>query len=112
MDDRSNQTKIAIPRLERRENKPTCNQAATKRVPKACSNCRSRKVRCSGEQPRCQNCVRQSVPCTYLQARRDRLKDAAEHIDQLVTLLKDLNAHVDDSGQQKIDEFLGSVRVF
>jgi len=35
------------------------------------------------------------------------LKDATEQVDQLVTLLKDLNAHVDHSGQQKIDEFLG-----
>ncbi|PVH90499.1 hypothetical protein DM02DRAFT_547678 [Periconia macrospinosa] len=82
MDDRSNQTKVAIPRLERPENnhKPTHNQAATKRVPKACSNCRSHKVRCSGEQPRCQNCARQSVPCTYLQARRDRLKEFVSHL--------------------------------
>ncbi|PVH93523.1 hypothetical protein DM02DRAFT_661868 [Periconia macrospinosa] len=37
------------------------------------------------------------------------LNKATEHVDQLVAFLKDLNAHVDDSGQQKIDEFLGSL---
>ncbi|PVH93529.1 hypothetical protein DM02DRAFT_222092 [Periconia macrospinosa] len=111
MDGRPDGAKVAIPMLGRRENdrKPIHNKIAAKRALKACSNCRSRKVRCNGEQPRCQNCVKQSVPCTYPQARRDRLKDATEHIDKLVTLLKDLNAHVDDSGQQKIDEFLGSL---
>ncbi|PVH92244.1 hypothetical protein DM02DRAFT_733804 [Periconia macrospinosa] len=109
MDGQSNEAKVAIPRLGRRKNdrEPIHNRIATKRVAKACSNCRSRKVRCSGEQPRCQNCANQSVLCIYPQARKDRLKDATEHVDRLVTLLKDLNAHVDNSGQQKIDEFLG-----
>ncbi|CAI6315056.1 unnamed protein product [Periconia digitata] len=111
MDSQPTRTKVAIPRLERHENdhNSTHDRIVTKRAQAACSDCRIRKVRCSGEKPRCQNCVRQSVPCTYSQARKDRLKDATKQIDQLVTLLADLNAHVDVSGQQKIYELLDSI---
>jgi len=46
------------------------------------------------------------MPCVYSQARKDRLKEAIEQNGRLIALLKDLTAHVDDSGQKKIGEFL------
>ncbi|KAH7191959.1 uncharacterized protein B0J16DRAFT_332040 [Fusarium flagelliforme] len=33
---------------------------------KACQECRTMKVRCSGDTPRCTNCQRRKKPCTYL----------------------------------------------
>ncbi len=36
-----------------------------RRLPVACSSCRQRKVRCSGEEPTCKQCVRSRMPCVY-----------------------------------------------
>ncbi|CEJ92064.1 hypothetical protein VHEMI07742 [[Torrubiella] hemipterigena] len=36
-----------------------------KRLPLACTNCRHRKIRCSGEQPTCSTCTDSGRPCTY-----------------------------------------------
>lgn len=110
MDGRPLALKVPIPRLARRhhEDEPS-EKSIEPRVHKACHTCRKRKVKCSGELPHCQHCVDQSVPCVYPQARKDRLKDATEHINQCVTLLQDLSVHVDDAGQQKIDKLLDSL---
>ena len=126
MADQPSMSKVAIPRLEKRDqdSKSPQEKHGQPRVQKACDNCRKRKVRCSGEQPRCQNCVDQLAQCTYPQARKDRLKEcvapafcmcitnassATGQISRLVALLKDLNVHVDYGGQQKIDDLLASV---
>lgn len=121
MDNRPPAPKVAIPRLGR---KSPPNKQGKPRVQKACENCRKRKVRCCGGQPHCRNCVDQYVPCVYSKARKDRLKEfvsralgdcqlipgrATEQNSQLIALLKDLNAHVDDEGQKKIDKLFNSV---
>lgn len=36
-----------------------------KRLPLACIACRRKKIRCSGEKPTCQHCVRSRIPCVY-----------------------------------------------
>jgi hypothetical protein len=66
--------KVAIPRLK------TCDRAGKSpqrkaRVEKACDVCRKRKVRCSGEQPQCRNCVDLDEHCNYAQSRKDRLNE-------------------------------------
>lgn len=36
-----------------------------KRLPLACTACRRKKIRCSGEKPACANCTRSKIPCVY-----------------------------------------------
>ncbi|THV48143.1 hypothetical protein BGAL_0265g00020 [Botrytis galanthina] len=36
-----------------------------KRLPLACTACRRKKIRCSGEKPACVNCTRSKIPCVY-----------------------------------------------
>lgn len=66
-------TKVAIPRLTQRQQERT-EPEKHKRVQKACTNCRARKVRCSGENPRCKNCENLDAECVYPQGRKDRLQ--------------------------------------
>ena len=71
--------KLPIPRLNRpldRPKKPPKKSDVLRqgRVARACLSCRARKVKCNGAQPRCQNCVDDSVPCVYPASRKDRLK--------------------------------------
>lgn len=70
--------KVAIPRLER----PFYDRPSKPRVPIACLKCRKRKVRCSGEQPSCQNCVQQQAECLYPEGRKDRLKRSVSYREQ------------------------------
>ncbi|GAA6018967.1 hypothetical protein JCM10207_009216 [Rhodosporidiobolus poonsookiae] len=39
--------------------------SSTKRCPRACNNCATGKVRCSGETPRCQRCIEFNKTCVY-----------------------------------------------
>lgn len=41
-----------------------------KRLPLACTACRRKKIRCSGEKPTCKHCIRSRVPCVYKQSAR------------------------------------------
>ncbi|EPQ66367.1 hypothetical protein BGT96224_1045 [Blumeria graminis f. sp. tritici 96224] len=41
-----------------------------KRLPLACVTCRRRKIRCSGEEPSCKQCLRSKIPCIYKVATR------------------------------------------
>ncbi|KAG7414933.1 putative transcriptional regulatory protein [Fusarium oxysporum f. sp. raphani] len=36
-----------------------------KRLPLACIACRRKKIRCSGEKPACEHCLRSNIPCVY-----------------------------------------------
>ncbi|KAF2653038.1 hypothetical protein K491DRAFT_718355 [Lophiostoma macrostomum CBS 122681] len=99
--------KVAIPRLERAQ--PERKATAPKsRAQTACTQCRKRKVRCTGETPRCKHCIEQDVECVYPRARQDRLRAATEQNQQLVNLLKDLSTRVDDADRLRIDEVLAS----
>ncbi|KAF9728639.1 hypothetical protein PMIN01_13467 [Paraphaeosphaeria minitans] len=68
--------KVAIPRLAMpdQDQKPPRSRHAKHRVQKACNNCHKRKGKCNGERPHCRYCVDHHMPCTYSQARSDRLK--------------------------------------
>lgn len=44
-----------------------------KRVRHACTNCHSRKARCSGDAPKCSRCLNQNLQCVYLPTKRTRL---------------------------------------
>lgn len=115
MDSQPQAPKVAIPRLQ----DLNYNQKVVKRKHKtpqdkrrcavACKNCQKRKVRCTGEQPRCQICTSQDLSCIYSQARRDRLREAANQNSQLVTFLKDLGVRSGNAERQNIEDFINSL---
>ncbi|KAK3358721.1 hypothetical protein B0T25DRAFT_599547, partial [Lasiosphaeria hispida] len=68
-------------------------------VKAACETCRKRKVKCSGERPKCNSCVRSDQNCqyisspteTYTQARKrklDELQEKSSVYEELVGLLR------------------------
>ncbi|KAF2109258.1 hypothetical protein BDV96DRAFT_503041 [Lophiotrema nucula] len=75
----SRPAKIAIPRLERPGGASARAGSSRQRVQRACLNCRSRKIKCNGGQPRCQNCLDNPSPCVYITSRKDRLKTLVHH---------------------------------
>ncbi|CAN9148282.1 unnamed protein product [Alternaria alternata] len=79
------------------------------RVARACKTCRKRKVRCSGDTPRCANCERNNLACVYDPARRDRLGEAMRLNKNLLNLLKDLKGRVDEEDRKIINQTLHDV---
>lgn len=65
------QRKVAIPRLQTAE-APTPSRR--QRVTHACEACKRRKVKCTGEKPRCKHCIDFNLSCTYAGSRKDRFK--------------------------------------
>ena len=68
-------SKVAVKRLKRDED--IWGQAADSvtrpsRVRQACESCRSRKIKCYGEQPTCRHCRELGVECYYSSGKRDR----------------------------------------
>ena len=77
----SSNPKVAIPRMNKRPpEEEEALQHEKYRVKKACTHCRMRKVKCSGELPRCKGCEEANVECAYSQNRKDRLKEYAVNI--------------------------------
>ncbi|PSN59782.1 hypothetical protein BS50DRAFT_224240 [Corynespora cassiicola Philippines] len=70
--DAASHSRVLIPRLERRE---VAARPQRSRVSRACNNCRTRRTKCSGEQPRCKECQANGLPCVYEQSRKDRLQE-------------------------------------
>lgn len=68
--DRAPNAKVAIPRDVKSLGPPPIGG----RVARACSSCRSRKVKCSGEQPVCRQCHELKLPCGYPLGWNERLK--------------------------------------
>lgn len=57
-----------------------------KRLPLACIACRRKKIRCSGEKPACNHCLRSRVPCVY----KVTTRKAAPRTDYMAMLDKRL----------------------
>lgn len=66
---RASNAKVAIPR-----DVNSLGPLSTGRVPRACSSCRSRKVKCSGEQPVCRQCRELDLACHYPLGYNERMK--------------------------------------
>ncbi|CEH19432.1 c6 transcription factor prf [Ceraceosorus bombacis] len=79
------QPRILPPSPDQRPKSLVKSEAQKDRVPVACLHCRSRKVRCDGQQPSCGLCTRIGRPCVYskvseeenlkLRARKRALKE-------------------------------------
>lgn len=66
---RAPNAKVAIPRDVNSLGPPSIG-----RVQRACSSCRSRKVKCSGEQPVCRQCRELDLACHYPLGWNERMK--------------------------------------
>ncbi|KAF2131024.1 hypothetical protein P153DRAFT_208978 [Dothidotthia symphoricarpi CBS 119687] len=96
--------------LPRQEPPPPPPQVTKRtRATKACTSCRNRKTKCTGELPRCFECKTCDLDCAYEQGRRDRLKDVLEHKRLLVALLKDLRQNVYADQRKMIEDALDAV---
>jgi hypothetical protein len=98
--------KVQIPRLDR-ANDP--HKESPHRATKACSICRARKIRCSGEWPTCKNCRDQTSECVYFDGRKDKLRTATDNNKQLVELLQDLSVRVDTADKDRIGHLLHDI---
>ncbi|KAK8151790.1 fungal-specific transcription factor domain-containing protein [Phyllosticta citrichinensis] len=85
--------KVAIPPLRHRIRTPPV-PTDKKRTAKACAECRSRKIKCSGMLPTCDHCELLQVPCLYNDGKRERHKKGLERGDRMLSLLRDISATV------------------
>ncbi|XPS68919.1 hypothetical protein M3J09_001199 [Ascochyta lentis] len=102
-----NHHKVAIPKLDRPPpplKGPERNRED--RVTRACKTCRKRKVKCSGNIPRCLNCQASGLDCIYEQARRDRLKEATDLNHTFVTLFAELSTKLSDHDRRRVQDVI------
>lgn len=66
--------KVAIPALRPRAEPVEAPAAIAKgkRTAKACVECKSKKIKCSGTRPTCDYCEQSQVPCVFADGRRER----------------------------------------
>lgn len=101
------QAKVAIPYLARPDRTPAKPRLRQKdRVPRACRNCHKRKVKCSGDLPRCSFCEKSNKPCVYEATRKDRLAAATGRNEHLINVLNDLAGRVNDEDRALIENAL------
>ncbi|KAI4953195.1 hypothetical protein J4E86_006736 [Alternaria arbusti] len=91
----SREAKVAIPRIPGHgyQMPPATRtpRVRTEVVSKACTQCRKRKIKCSGHRPQCINCQRQDNDCHYDLERKDRLK-----------------GQLDDESKKRVEDTLAS----
>ncbi|KAF1933945.1 uncharacterized protein M421DRAFT_414993 [Didymella exigua CBS 183.55] len=107
----SGSSKLPIPRLHKQRSEPPRKPPVIRqnRVSRACLSCRSRKIKCNGQQPRCLNCSENATSCVYASSRKDRLKTATTQNQDMITMLRDLRQHTSTERAARIDDLLASV---
>jgi len=101
------QRKVAIPRLQKHGQLPGVAKDR-RRVSRACTGCRTHKIKCTGERPQCKHCAATNRECVYVLERQDRLKNATDRCNQMAELLKSLQGLVGAEVSVKIAEVLDS----
>ncbi|OAG07114.1 uncharacterized protein CC84DRAFT_1117220 [Paraphaeosphaeria sporulosa] len=96
--------KVAIPRLQRTNQSQPSKER--RRVGRACTACRSHKIKCTGDVPQCKHCETTGRECVYIMPRKDRLKTVTERSGQMIGLLKKLRAFANDDDGARIAELL------
>ncbi|KAL5385947.1 hypothetical protein DPSP01_004383 [Paraphaeosphaeria sporulosa] len=99
--------KVAIPRLQRTNQSQPSKER--RRVGRACTACRSHKIKCTGDVPQCKHCETTGRECVYIMPRKDRLKTVTERSGQMIGLLKKLRAFANDDDGARIAELLEAV---
>ncbi|KAI8937846.1 hypothetical protein NX059_005536 [Plenodomus lindquistii] len=64
---------------------------------------------CDGGTPRCSNCRDNAATCVYATSRKDRLRTATTHNQDMIALLRDLRTRASGEEQARIDDLLSNV---
>ncbi|KAF2447068.1 hypothetical protein P171DRAFT_409437 [Karstenula rhodostoma CBS 690.94] len=96
--------KVAIPRLQRVNQSQPFKER--RRVGRACTACRSHKIKCTGDVPQCKHCETTGRECVYIMPRKDRLKTVTERSGQMVEMLKKLRRFANNEDGARIAELL------
>ena len=87
-----NGNKVAIPRHPRSGIQPRY----TRRVARACTSCRARKTKCSGDTPTCRQCRELRIACSYPDTYRERTRREIEGLvrrgEEFEGLLREISA--------------------
>ncbi|KAL6703588.1 hypothetical protein ACN47E_009533 [Coniothyrium glycines] len=102
------QRKVAIPRLQK---VGQANDAAKdrRRVPRACTGCRSHKIKCTGDRPSCKHCSTTSRECVYIMPRKDRLKIVTERCHEMALILRAMSKTTNGPTNPRIADILEAV---
>lgn len=100
--------RVAIPRLQRPSN-VLSKTKDKRRVARACTSCRSLKIKCSGVQPTCERCMSSGLDCVYNMPRFDRMKILTERCDQMAELLTSLHLFATDEQSLRIREIFSAI---
>ncbi|KAF1945717.1 hypothetical protein EJ02DRAFT_509382 [Clathrospora elynae] len=104
------EAKVAIPRIKGHDYQlPAATRTTRLRtdvVSKACTQCRKRKIKCSGHRPCCTHCQKQNTECHYDQERKDRLKGAIRKSEYLIELLNQISSQLDAQSRKKVEDIL------
>ncbi|KAJ5988506.1 hypothetical protein N7481_003716 [Penicillium waksmanii] len=91
------------------------NYTTSRRVSRACENCRDQKAKCSGHRPSCQRCLVSDARCFYGDRKREKtdreLKDLSAQVQTHKNLLRDLYPRLDSTSAQHIDQAFGGLLV-
>lgn len=70
------QPRVEIPRIRTSSDAGSTRSVGSDklRATHACTKCRQRKVKCSGERPRCKHCLEFGLECEYVDGKRDRTR--------------------------------------
>lgn len=98
---------VQIPRLTPKS--INTHLAKWERTSRACTSCRSKKIKCSGEESRCRECIKSGVECVYDKSRRDRLKHITDQNAMLMNTLKELSTRVDEGERARILNLLQEI---
>ncbi|KAH7127218.1 hypothetical protein B0J11DRAFT_297866 [Dendryphion nanum] len=98
--------KVPIPRLDAPER---VVHRKRNRVLRACNDCRTRRIKCSGEQPICAECKKTGGPCIYEQTRKNRLDQVTERNAFLTSVLEEVSMRVSEEDRQRISSALEMV---
>ncbi|KAJ5220868.1 uncharacterized protein N7469_009755 [Penicillium citrinum] len=104
--ERSLNPKVPIPRSAYPR-----NFIVSRRVSKACENCREQKAKCTGNRPTCQRCQDAGIRCFYGDGKGEKmlkeLKTLTGQVEIYEGLLQDLYPLLDSSSAQHVDQTLG-----
>jgi hypothetical protein len=62
---------VPIPRLPSRDDS---SRMRRRHITRACENCRSRKIKCSGEETGCRTCHEYDLVCCYTEGKREKAR--------------------------------------
>lgn len=98
--------KVAIPRIS--TSGPAMQRR--RRAPRACEQCRQRKIKCTAETPSCRQCLDLNLHCAYSEGKRVReqrqLESLTRKVEQYERFMREISEEVDDHVARRIRRVL------